>query len=150
LGGEGLKQALAACAVAVFLAGCSRGARDEPAPGTFPATCKLPSPRGDVDPDRIPEEFLLAGEAKVARVLERGKLFIAQLHFPFGVTELYDRYLAALAPPRYQVITTENEGFEAEIYLRQSASGNLVAVQIRQPGCEEASAVFVTIDRGRD
>lgn len=105
----------------------------------------LPSPDVGVDPSAVPERFLLPG-TQVRKVSDEGGVDVYALNIPFGVTEAFDRYRKRLGPPDYQEIAVDNEGFEAEIYLRESSRGRLLAIQIRQPRCTEASAVFVSVD----
>jgi hypothetical protein len=128
------------------LIGC--GSEDAPPEeGTIPAECGLPSPGQKVDPSVVPEQYLLDGKAIVRKVTERNDLFVVALNVPLTVNAAFGAYLDALGPPRYQLITKENEGFEAEIYLRDGEQKNLMAVQIRQPQCVEAVSVYITEDR---
>jgi hypothetical protein len=127
------------------LVGCDSGDANEE--GTIPRKCGLPSPGPKVDPSRVPDQYLLDGTAIVRKVTERNDLFVVALNVPLTVNAAYGAYLDALGPPRYRVITKENEGFEAEIYLRDVHQENLMAVQIRQPQCTEAVSVYITEDR---
>ena len=127
------------------LVGCDPGDANEE--GAIPKRCGLPSPGPKVDPTRVPEQYLLDGTAIVRKVTEANDLFVVALNVPLTVNAAYGAYLDALAPPRYKLITKENEGFEAEIYLRDSKQENLMAVQIRQPQCVEAVSVYITEDR---
>lgn len=129
------------------LAACERGR--EVARGAIPEDCGLPSPEPGTDAARVPPEFLLEGDAEVRRVHSEGKLLVVALNLPMPVAEAYERYKMALDRPEYEVITEDFEGFEFEIYLQQVEDDRLVAVQVRRPLCEEASAGYVTIDRGR-
>ena len=94
---------------------------------------------------RVPDEFLLEG-TEVRKVTEGKDLDVFALNVPYSVTEAYDLYRAALRPPRYEMITHENEVFEMEIYLRRR-DGTFVAVQARRPRCDHSSSVFVTLSR---
>ena len=136
---------LAALLLTSLVACDSGGAEEENA--AIPASCGLPSPGPKVDPSRVPKQYLLGGEAIVRKVTERNDLFVVALNVPLTVNAAYGAYLDALGPPRYQVITKDNEGFEAEIYLRDSEQKNLMAVVIRQPQCVEAVSVYITEDR---
>ena len=129
----------------VALVGCGSDASTEE--GTIPAECGLPSPGPKVDPSVVPEPYLLDGQAIVSKVTERHDLFVVSLNVPLTVNAAFGAYLDALRPPRYQLITKDNEGFEAEIYLRDSEQENLMSVVIRQPQCVEAVAVYITEDR---
>ena len=129
----------------VALVGCSSDAATEE--GVIPEECGLPSPGPNVDASGVPKQYLLDGQAIVRKVTERNDLYVVALNVPLTVNASYGAYLDALAPPRYIVITKENEGFEAEIYLRDAESENLMAVQIRQPQCVEAVSVYITEDR---
>ena len=131
--------ALCAAAAAVTSA-CGNGATKE----AFPPECGLPSPAPGVDASEVPEEFLLKG-SQVRQVSDEKDLFVVALNVPLGVQEALDAYREKLAPPKFEIVSEDNEGFEAEMYLRRAEDGNLMAVQIRRPGCAEASAVFVTV-----
>jgi hypothetical protein len=125
--------------------GCDSGGATEE--GTIPAECGLPSPGPKVDASGVPKQYLLDGAAIVRKVTEQDDLYVVALNVPLTVNAAYGAYLDALSAPRYKVITKENEGFEAEIYLRDVEAENLMAVQIRQPQCVEAVAVYITEDR---
>jgi hypothetical protein len=126
------------------LVGCSS---DEPIEEGIPASCGLPSPGPKVDPSIVPKQYLLDGQAIVSKVTERHDLFVVSLNVPLTVNAAYGAYLDALRPPRYQLVTKDNEGFEAEIYLRDTQQENLMAIVIRQPRCVEAVSVYITEDR---
>jgi hypothetical protein len=134
---------LVAFALVALAGGCpGPGARNEP----FPEACGLPSPGPKADVSKVPEDFLLDGEAVVRKVSRQDGLLVIALNVPLTIREVYDRYSEALVPPEYEPITDDFEGFEAEIYLRQTATGSLLAIQARRPQCEEASSVFITIN----
>lgn len=115
--------------------------------GPFPSECGLPSPRAGAEKKRglIPEEFLLGGDATIRAIEKDGSRIVAQLNLPLSVNEAFDRYKKDTLPT-YEVISEDNEGFEAEIYLRARKDHTLAAVQIRKPRCEVATSAFVSIE----
>lgn len=114
------------------------------------ADCVLPSPDADADPSEVPPQFLLDGTATVRRVSEEDGLLVFALNLPYGVEEAFNRFKESLAPPRYQIVSEDNEGFEAELYFHDQQDDRLLAIQVRRPNCDEVSAAFVTIDKRKD
>ena len=127
-----------------LLAACDTSEEPET---TIPQECGLPSPGPNVDASSVPDQYLLDGQAIVRKVTDRNGLFVVALNVPLTVNASFGAYLEALKPPRYKVITKDNEGFEAEIYLQDTEQDNLMAVVIRQPRCVEAVSVYITEDR---
>ncbi len=113
----------------------------------FPTACHLPSPSPGANTEGVPPEMLVEPGTVVRSVAEDRGLLVISLNVPLGVTEALNKYLDVLQPPRYVEISTENEGFEAEAYFSDTTTGDFVAVQIRNPGCESATATFVSIGR---
>lgn len=136
-----MKPAVAILAAALILGACGEDGSDD----AFPEACMLPSPKPSVDLTLVKDEFVLPGSV-VRQVSNKEGLLVIALNVPFGVTDSLKRYKEQLDPPEYEVISEDNEGFEAELFLRNSKKGNLLAVQIRRPQCVEASAVFVQVD----
>lgn len=136
-----------ACAVLLSLSGAA--CEEQGQSRRDVADCGLPTPQGDIDIARVPPEFLLDGEAEVRKVHQEGGLLIIALNLYVPVAEAYEAYTEALSLPRYETITEDYEGFEFELYLREVDEDRLVAVQGRRPLCDEATAVYVTVDRSR-
>lgn len=129
----------------LLLTGACGGSQESAGP--FPPECGLPSPRADVDKKRhlIPDEFLLGGEAVIRAIEKDGSRIVAQMNLPLTVDEAFDRYRAD-AEADYEEISVDNEGFEAEIYLRAIENDTLAAIQIRKPRCEVATSAFVSLE----
>jgi hypothetical protein len=142
--GSGLRGAIAVLSLVVGLSACGGGSPDPL------ADCALPSPDADADASEVPEQFLLDGTATLRRASEEDGLLVFGLNLPYDVSEAVDRFKTSLAPPRYQVLSEDNEGFEAELYFHDKQEDRLLAIQIRRPNCDTASAAFVTIDKRRD
>ncbi|MBA2725459.1 MAG: hypothetical protein H0U53_05670 [Actinobacteria bacterium] len=115
--------------------------------GPFPPECGLPSPRADAEKRRglIPEELLLGGDATIRAIEKDGSRIVAQLNLPLSVDQAFNRYRKDTLAT-YEVLSEDNEGFEAEIYLRAREDHTLAAVQIRKPRCEVATSAFVSIE----
>jgi hypothetical protein len=71
---------------------------------------------------------------------ERGG-FITAINVPLSVQQAFDFYIPMVKQHGYEVIQTDNEGFEAELYLRRGRK--LAAIQIRMSKCDDRSIVFV-------
>jgi hypothetical protein len=129
----------------LFLASACGGTEEDAGP--FPAECGLPSPRPNAEArrDLIPEAFLLDDKAVIRAIEREGSRIVAQLNLPFTVDEAFGLYKDATATD-YAIISEDNEGFEAEIYLRALEKNTLAAVQIRKPRCEVATSAFVSIE----
>lgn len=73
---------------------------------------------------------------------ERGG-FLASLNLDLGVQDALTRYRKIIGDEGYEIIQQDNEGFEAEIYIR--GGDELGALQIRTSQCDTKSVLFVNV-----
>lgn len=135
---------VAALIAVAVLAGCS----EEPGPSgprKLAGSCGFPARKTPVAPDGIPEVFLLDG-VEVSNVRNVKKRLTAALNVPHGVQEAFDLYTDAAKQAGYKIIQRDNEGFEAEIYMRRG--DDLGAIQVRMSTCTDAVAVYLNVIRG--
>lgn len=111
-----------------------------------PPDCGLPSPDPKARADLIPPEFLLDGRAEVATAGRRKGGVTAALNIRLSVQDALPLYRKAVARGGFEIVGEDNEGFEAEVYIRQGE--RLGQVQIRRSLCEDASVVFVNVVEG--
>lgn len=112
-------------------------------PEAIPSGCGLPTPGPRSDPGDLPEAFLLDGDGELVRVSKRKGGIVASINVPYSVARGFELYKEAAQEAGFRLAGEENEGFEAEIYLR--APGRLASIQIRRSVCADASIVFVSI-----
>ena len=124
---------------AVLVAGC--GAEGSSGNGDVPKDCGLPTPDRNVEPDAVPDDVFLMERAVIFRTQTRDGRSVVGLSVPHGVNEAFDYYRRAAKQAGYDVLQMDNEGFEAEIYLK--AKRDLAAVTIRSSVCEEAVVVYL-------
>lgn len=124
----------------MLLVACSGEPTENP-PG-LSGTCGLPTPDPDAErDDSLVPRFMLPEGADIAKSeAERGG-FITAINVPLSVQEAFDYYVPTVKKNDYEVIQTDNEGFEAELYLRRGKK--LAAIQIRMSKCDDRSIVFV-------
>ena len=107
---------------------------------TIPAECGLPTPDRDVDVELVPEGFLLS-DAVVTKALETKERLTLALNNPHSVAESFVEYKRIVRNGEYAIVGEDNEGFEAEIYLKKGKE--LGAIQIRSSRCPDATVVFL-------
>ncbi|HEV3472541.1 MAG TPA: hypothetical protein VG408_04965 [Actinomycetota bacterium] len=73
---------------------------------------------------------------------ERGG-FLAMINVQLSVQDALETYHSIVTENGFEIIQEDNEGFEAEIYLRKKE--HLAAIQIRTSQCDDASVVFVNL-----
>lgn len=125
----------------LLLASCT-GDPGEPAgnPPGLSGTCGLPTPEPSRDDSLVPKVLLPQGAEVSNAQAERGG-FIAAINVKLSVGEALAFYRAAIKEAGYEVINIDNEGFEAEMYLRRK--NKLAAIQIRTSTCDDRSIVFI-------
>ena len=128
----------------VLLAGaaCNRGGGGS----DVPADCGVPAPDPASRPELIPAPFLLDGDAEVASAGRRRGGVTAVLSVDLSVQDALPLYRKAIARAGFEVVGEDNEGFEAEVYLKRGK--RLGAIQIRRTLCDDVSVVFVNIVQG--
>lgn len=136
--------ALLAAVLTALLPACSGGTET---PELFPAACRLPSPVAEVDVSKIPGGLLVDERSQVRSIERIDGLLVVAMNVPMSVTQAYEAYLDVLREPPYDLIGNENEGFEMEIYARDRNTGDLVAVQARNPGCAEAVSIYLQVGK---
>lgn len=99
-----------------------------------------PDPVDQRKDELVPESLLPDGAEIAKSAAERGG-FITAINVPLGVQDAFDFYRTAIKEAGYEAISIDNEGFEAELYLRRK--NRLAAIQIRTSTCEDRSIVFV-------
>ncbi len=110
----------------------------------FDPGCGLPTPRPNAELKELPEAFLLDGEVtQLVRVQKRQGGIVAAINVALGVAPAWERYKEASKQAGFNIVGSDNEGFEAEIYLRNPEK--LGAVQIRTSNCDDSSIAFVSI-----
>ncbi len=128
--------------VFLALAGCES---EEPKAGGPPdyEACGLPGIHPKADPDKVPEPYLLEGKAQVSRTeVEQGRL-IASLSVPFSVNDAFPLFKEAISQTTFEVLQEDNEGFEAEIYLRDGKQ--LGSLQIRSSTCANVTIAYLNL-----
>jgi hypothetical protein len=129
--------------VLATLVACSDG-RGTDGSRVIAGTCGFPKKTIEIDTTALPEEFVFEG-VEVANFEDRKNRLNAALNVPFGVQDALPRYRTAATGAGFELIQEDNEGFEAELYLRKG--NDLMQVQIRGSQCRDAVRVFVTIVR---
>lgn len=109
-------------------------------PPGLSGTCGLPTPEPSRDASLVPEGLLPEGAEVSNAQSERGG-FIAAVNVKLSVGDALAFYRAAIKKAGYEVISIDNEGFEAEMYLRRKEK--LAAIQIRTSTCDDRSIVFI-------
>ena len=127
--------------VLVACAACNRGAGSD-----VPADCGVPTPDPASRPELIPAPLLLDGVADVASAGRRRGGVTAVLSVPHSVQDALPFYRKAIAEAGFEIVGEDNEGFEAEVYLKRGK--RLGAIQIRRTLCDDVSVVFVNIVQG--
>lgn len=107
-----------------------------------PIECGLPSPEPNTDADLIPDYFLPEGTELVRAQAERGG-YLAMINIQLGVQDALEDYHSIVSDNGFEIIQEDNEGFEAEIYLRKRKQ--LAAIQIRRSQCDDASVIFINL-----
>ena len=107
-----------------------------------PVECGLPSPEPSIEAGLVPDYFLPEGTELVRAQAERGG-YLAMINIQSGVQDALETYHSIVSDNDFEIIQEDNEGFEAEIYLRRKKQ--LAAIQIRRSQCDDASVVFVNL-----
>jgi hypothetical protein len=132
---------LAAALLLLILAGACSDGGAEPAAG-----CGLPSPDPAAKPSLIPQELLLDGDAEVASANRRKGGVTGVLNIQMSVQDAFPIYKKAVERAGFELVGEDNEGFEAELYLKRGKE--LGSLQIRTSVCEDAAVVFVNVVKG--
>lgn len=111
---------------------------------TVPAECGLPTPDPGVKAELVPDGFLLA-DAEVTKARETSERLTIAINNPHSVDESFLEYKRIMRNSDYAIVGEDNEGFEAEIYLKKGSE--LGAVQIRSSRCPDATVVFLNFVR---
>jgi hypothetical protein len=131
-----------AVATALFLLASCGGGENPSGDVDLQKDCGFPTPRGDLDASLVPAALLMDG-AVIFRMQTRQGRRVVGLSVPHGVQEAFDYYRKAAKEVGYDVLQMDNEGFEAEIYLK--AGRELAAFTIRSSVCEGAVAVYLNL-----
>jgi hypothetical protein len=131
-------------ALAVFSLAACGGEKGDGGPRVLAGTCGFPKKTIEVDTSALPDDFVFDG-VEIANFEDKKKRLTAALNVPYGVQDALPRYRDASKKAGFEVIQEDNEGFEAELYLRKGP--DLAQVQIRGSQCRDAVRVYVSIVR---
>jgi hypothetical protein len=131
---------LAVALLVLLLAGACRDGGGEA------VDCGLPTPDPAARGDLIPQELLLDGDAEVALASRRKGGVTGVLNIRMSVQDALPLYKKAIARAGFELVGEDNEGFEAELYLKRGKE--LGSLQIRTSVCADASVVFVNVVKG--
>lgn len=133
------RRAVAVAALALALGACGGDGG-----AAAPEDCGLPTPDAAARPELVPAELLLEGtEVLVAEEHDNG--INVALGAPWGVQDALMRYRDAVGAADLEIVSEDNEGFEAEIYLQSKKE--LAFAQIRRSLCGDRSIVFFRTSR---
>ena len=110
------------------------------------ADCGLPTPDPGARAELLPEPFLLEGKAEVASAGTRKGGVTAVLSIRMDVQDALPLFKDAIAGAGFELVGEDNEGFEAELYLKQGK--RLGSIQIRRTVCDDVAIVFVNVVKG--
>lgn len=127
----------------LVLSSCGGGSGDTGGAGT--PECLEPVPAADTAD--MPRELQLDRHATITEVAKKkGALGVTAIS-DLPVVELYPPLARAILDAGYSIVSSDNEGFEAEIFFGdESVTG---AYRLREAPCGDQVIVKLLFDRGR-
>lgn len=124
--------------LAVTGIGCSPEAKSTSARGS---SCGEPKVEETVRAELVPEELTLGGRvASTGRVKRAVSAVVILDH---SVKSGYEAYLQQVGGASYEVIGSDFEGFEAEVYLKKGEGVSLV--QLRRTNCDAVTLAYLRL-----
>ena len=124
-----MRRELAAALRLLLLSACG-GNDDSTAPRAAPCSSPVEAP----DTRAVPRELDLAEHATITRVTRRGAAIGVSAVSELSVVELYPPLARAILDAGYSIVSSDNEGFEAEIFFGDDKTTG--AYRLREAGCE--------------
>jgi hypothetical protein len=120
------RTAAAALAFAFALTGCS----GDSAPDTKAAPTPCETPGEDLTAT-VPDEFAIDEVASITHVRERRRFIGIEAVTDTSIVELYPVLARSLLDSGFQILSGDNEGFEAEIFFARGdkATGTYILVE---------------------
>jgi len=126
--------ALTFIASAVILAACG---------GSDPAAQPCPAPEAGGDPAAQPDGIDLRVHGTLTETRRKGEFSSAVAVSELSVDELYDPLLAEVDRAGYDVLNSENEHFEAEIFFGDQ-TGRVALLNLREGPCRGQVTIRLT------
>ncbi|MCA1675911.1 MAG: hypothetical protein LC799_28315 [Actinobacteria bacterium] len=104
--------------------------------------CGAPTPDPRADSSLVPDAFLPGG-ATVVDAKRTGKTLNASVLVSFDVQEALTFYKRAFKTEGYEVITEDNEGFEAELYTKRRQE--LAGLKVRSTLCNQVTLINIVL-----
>jgi hypothetical protein len=119
---------LLAPALAVVLSGC--GSDSGPTQAS-PSPCVTPT---ELAKAKLPTEFALEEYADITEVTQRPRSLTAEAITTTSIIELYPPLAHSVLDAGFEILASENEGFEAEIFF--ASKQRTGAYRLREGPCE--------------
>lgn len=117
-------------------------------PGDAPASRPVcESPRPAADTTRVPSDLLLAEHATITEVTRRDGAVGVVAVSDLSVVELYPPLARAILDAGYSIVSSDNEGFEAEIFFGDDRTTG--AYRLREAPCGEQVIVRLLFEETR-
>ncbi len=124
-----------ACALVILACACSGGAG--PSATRSPTSC--PTPGEALDAKKAPAELRLDDHATITNVTRRRNALGITAISTKSVVELYPPLARAILDAGYSIVSSDNEGFEAEIFFGDADV--TAAYRLREGPCEDQVTV---------
>ncbi len=122
------------------------GGDGESAATGSPTTCPIPNEARDAGD--VPPELHLSDHATVTEVTRRGGALGITAISTKSVVELYPPLARAILDAGYSIVSSDNEGFEAEIFFGDEAVTG--AYRLREGPCKDQVTVRLLFeDKGK-
>jgi hypothetical protein len=138
-----VSRALCALLVAILFLGACGGDEASTTRPTDLQSCGLPEADPGAEAHRVPEAYLLGGEVEVLTTEERQGRVLVALGVPYSVNDAFPRFKEAVGDTTFEVLQEDNEGFEAELYLRDGKK--LGSLQIRSSTCDDVVIAYLNL-----
>ncbi len=109
------------------------------------ADCPSPVPAGDTR--QVPRELELTRHATVTEVARKGTAIGITAVSDLSVVELYPPLARAILDAGYSIVSSDNEGFEAEIFFGDGTTTG--AYRLREAPCNDQVIVRLLFERRR-